>query len=394
MIELNKGQVRAVRFIEQFLRGPDAMMCLAGFSGSGKSTVLNHLVSELEHTNEKNNLAAQGYTSFDEVLLTATTAKAAGLLSGAKTIHKQLGLYVWKDFSTGKSNLKSRNMVLPSNVVVVVDEASMIDPQLLKYVKDHIQNAQNVKYIFVGDRAQLKSVGSKFSIFEQNLHTYELTEPMRQDPNSSLYKACTQLRKAVFGESIKVPTGPDIRKGTKEELLDILNGDLSSFKCITYKNETAITFNRNLRKLHNRSVEWAVGDWVVVRSFYEPDPIPLETSLCIARISTGSKIEGVDVLSLRFSCGRYTHVAVNPDDVKFAIKQAKKDRDWNSVKRLEEHIMDIRDAGAGTIFTAQGSTYDTVFVDVADINSCRDADVRNRMLYTAVSRARKQVFLI
>ena len=394
MIELNEGQRKAIRFIEMFLRGSDSMMCLAGFSGSGKSTVLNHLVQNLEETNDKNNLAVQGYSGFDSVALTATTAKAASLLSGAKTIHKQLGLYVWKDFSTGKSHLKSRNMILPNDIVVVVDESSMVDLELLRYIRDHIQNSTNVKYIFVGDIAQLKSVGSNFSIFEQNLPTYELTQPMRQDPNSSLYKACTALRSAVFGSSIKVPSGPDIRRGTKKELLDILNGDLSSFKCITYKNDTAIKFNKDLRKLHKRPAEWSVGDWVVVRSFYEPNPVPLETALCITGIHRGGKVEGVDVLSLSFNTGDFAQVAINPDDVKFAIKQAKKDRDWNSVKVLEEKIMDIRDAAAGTCHTAQGSTYATVFVDLQDIMSCHDKDMRNRILYTAVSRARKQVFLI
>ena len=42
---------------------------------------------------------------------------------------------------------------------------------------------------------------------------------------------------------------------------------------------------------------------------------------------------------------------------------------------------------------SQGSTYDTVFIDLENIGSCRNPDQVARMLYVAVSRARNRIFL-
>lgn len=46
---------------------------------------------------------------------------------------------------------------------------------------------------------------------------------------------------------------------------------------------------------------------------------------------------------------------------------------------------------ASTVNKSQGSTYDTVYIDLNDIGKCRDKDQVRRMLYVAVSRARHKV---
>jgi hypothetical protein len=395
MIQLNDGQQKALRFIQQFMRGTDTMMCFNSFAGSGKTFTLNRLIEDLKQINLKNKLLAAGCEDFEQVIISATTAKAASLITGAKTVHKTLGLYVWKDFSTGKSNLKARNIILPNNCIVVVDEASMIDKQLMVHITKHIQDNHNVKYIFVGDEAQLKSVGTNFSVFQQGLPTVSLTEPMRQSRESMLFQACESLRSAVFGHSVKIGTSKDICRINKTDLFAYLkSADLSDSKIVTYTNSQSIKYNQLIRKLRDLPSEWTVGDYVVVRSFYEPNPVPLETALCIESFGANVKINGVDCHTIYFDSGFSAAVAINPDDIKPAIKAAKKDRDWDGVKRLQEFILDIRDAGAGTVHCSQGSTYDTVLVDIKDVMSCRDTDVRNRLLYTAISRARKQVYLI
>ena len=46
---------------------------------------------------------------------------------------------------------------------------------------------------------------------------------------------------------------------------------------------------------------------------------------------------------------------------------------------------------ASTVNKAQGSTYDTVYLDLNDIGKCQDRDQVNRMLYVGVSRAKHKV---
>lgn len=391
---LNDGQKKALRFIEAFMRGNEPMMCFNAPSGYGKTTALNELKRSLDIVNVKNRLLNANSVEFKKVIIAATTAKAASLIDGAKTIHKTLGLYVWKDFSNNTSHLKERNGVLPSECVVVVDEASMIDKKLFEYITKHTTQAKNVRYIFVGDEAQLKSVGTDFSVFQLGLPSVSLVEPMRQAKDSALFKACESLRSAVFGTSVKVETSKDICRINKADFHAHLKTDLSETKIVTYTNKQAIAYNQLIRKINNKSSTWSVDDYVVVRSFYEPAPFPLETQLQIESISTGIKVCGVECYRMYFTNGDSAAVAVNTADIAPAIKLAKADRDYAAVKRIQEHILDIRDAGAGTTHTAQGSSYDTVVVDITDIKKCRDADTRNRLLYTAVSRARKQVYLI
>ncbi len=59
--------------------------------------------------------------------------------------------------------------------------------------------------------------------------------------------------------------------------------------------------------------------------------------------------------------------------------------------KLKNEYPDLRAADASTVYKAQGSTYDTSFIDVGNIGECNRPDVVARMLYVAVSRARKRV---
>ena len=52
---------------------------------------------------------------------------------------------------------------------------------------------------------------------------------------------------------------------------------------------------------------------------------------------------------------------------------------------------DLRYTYASTINKAQGSTYDTVYIDLNDLAKCNDRDLQLRLLYVAVSRARHKV---
>jgi ATP-dependent exoDNAse (exonuclease V) alpha subunit len=42
---------------------------------------------------------------------------------------------------------------------------------------------------------------------------------------------------------------------------------------------------------------------------------------------------------------------------------------------------------------SQGSTFDSVFVDIRNINSCNDEAVRRQLQYVALSRTKKNVLI-
>lgn len=70
-----------------------------------------------------------------------------------------------------------------------------------------------------------------------------------------------------------------------------------------------------------------------------------------------------------------------------------KDKNWERYFFLKGTFPELRQRDASTVYKAQGSSIDTVFIDLSDISTCRNADQAARMLYVAPSRARKRVIL-
>jgi hypothetical protein len=66
---------------------------------------------------------------------------------------------------------------------------------------------------------------------------------------------------------------------------------------------------------------------------------------------------------------------------------------WVDYYHLKNNFPDLRQRDAATTHKAQGSTYDTVFIDLSDISTCHQPNTVARMLYVAFSRARTRVFL-
>jgi len=64
---------------------------------------------------------------------------------------------------------------------------------------------------------------------------------------------------------------------------------------------------------------------------------------------------------------------------------------WSSFWELKNTFQSVRYAYALTAHRAQGSTYDNVFVDMADITANKDKREAYRALYVACTRARTAV---
>ena len=58
---------------------------------------------------------------------------------------------------------------------------------------------------------------------------------------------------------------------------------------------------------------------------------------------------------------------------------------------FSKRVLDLRMVDASTVHKAQGSTLDTVYIDLDDISKCTQKDLTAKLLYVAVSRARKKV---
>jgi hypothetical protein len=86
-------------------------------------------------------------------------------------------------------------------------------------------------------------------------------------------------------------------------------------------------------------------------------------------------------------------VANSIDDIKAALKEAASIKDWTTYFSIKDQIADLRACYASTCHKAQGSTFDTVFIDVNDISKNTKWHEIARLMYVAISRARSKVVL-
>jgi hypothetical protein len=74
-------------------------------------------------------------------------------------------------------------------------------------------------------------------------------------------------------------------------------------------------------------------------------------------------------------------------------KVAKKGGGWGRFFDLKNKYPDLRQRDAATVHKSQGSTYDSVYIDLGNISTCNIANQVARMLYVAFSRPRTRVYL-
>lgn len=149
MIELSSEQEAAVDMCVD-LSNPIA--CVTGGAGVGKTLVLGTVYRELRK---------RGKT----VALCAPTGRAAKRIMeltriNAKTVHRQLEFPMPDDdpdLEEIDPNTPRRNKENPfEQKVIIVDEASMISPQLYRYLMDALQRGGAIR--FIGDNNQLPPI--------------------------------------------------------------------------------------------------------------------------------------------------------------------------------------------------------------------------------------------
>ena len=189
-----------------FIADPDPddnFFALSGFAGTGKTFLMREVIKRFA-------------ASHAQFAFTAPTNKAAKVLRGvtgsACTIYSLLGLRIekngeLKELVTGKSPIE-----LDSLDAVFLDEASMINQNLMKVLRE--ESKRNAfKVIFMGDSAQLPPVGEVTSPVWQLDNGAMLTQVMRHD--NQILELVTEIRERMmdFSPSITIQSHHDKTEG-------------------------------------------------------------------------------------------------------------------------------------------------------------------------------------
>jgi hypothetical protein len=420
-ITLSDDQANAekayVAFLTTSVNDPGGRaMIISGYAGTGKSTLVKHLLDNTHLYAKTIQLLNPSYSS-PRVVLTATTNKAAQALWEATgravfTIHSTLGLRVNTDYRTNTTSLSRSkrshflDKEIPPDALIVIDEASFVDSALLKEI---FQLLPTQKIVFIGDPAQLTPVKSSGipPVFKCGFPTVKLTKVVRQMEGNPIIELASNFRNTVeTGQFFQFkPDNVHIKVLSKEDFnQEILNDfnqpdwNPSTSRVLSWTNKTAIHYGALVTEYLTGSYSIKVGDRLNVNSAVMNGKFRLKTDEIVEVLKVVPDSErGVDGdwVWVADSGGNNSSVFVphNHTHRKALEKVLREAGDFDAIRDIDETWADLRPIYSSTINKAQGSTYDRVFIDLNDISKCTSGDQLARLMYVAVSRARYQVFL-
>ena len=184
--------------IEKAIKSP--LFILTGGPGTGKTTVINGIVSLFAELNGLS-LDMKDYSQDTfPILLAAPTGRAAKRMNEttglpASTIHRLLGL-------TGREKNSSISAKELEGGLLIIDEMSMVDTWLANTLFKAIPT--NMQVIFVGDKDQLPSVGPGQILHDLlqivEIPKKELTEIYRQGDGSSIIPLAHKIKQGNLPE--------------------------------------------------------------------------------------------------------------------------------------------------------------------------------------------------
>ena len=367
---------------------------ITGGPGTGKTTIINTIISIFTHGGLKTAIAAP----------TGRAAKRITETSGyaASTIHRLLEYY----YSEGEDVMRfGKTEEDPLDYqAIIVDEASMIDILLMNGLLSAIR--PGARLIIVGDADQLPSVGAgnvlRDIIDSEAIHAVKLTEIFRQAKESLIVVNAHKINKGEYPDiNEKEKDFFLLRRGGEKEILatikDLCVRRLPAFytDCDAVKDMQVVTparkgalgcvnLNKELQEILNPpgpdKREKKMGD----RIFREGDKVMQirnNYQLQWKRAEDFTEGEGMfngDVGFVEIVDAEYGELGVLFDDGKYV------NYEFSQLDELEL-------AYAVTVHKSQGSEFPIIIMPVSWFPPM--LATRN-LLYTAVTRAKVAVVLV
>ena len=437
--------------IVDFLYTPDknVLYLLKGYAGTGKSTLIGHLVKLISMANYKAVLMAP----------TGRAAKVIANYSGKKafTIHKQI-YFTKAEKGSGVQFVLKPNKY--SNTLFIVDEASMIgddrqsaklfeNGSLLDDLMQYVDAGTNCKLLLVGDPAQLPPVHLTISPaldgeylenkFNKEVTEWELKEVVRQQKDSGILSNATQLRLQMNEEHLDsflfdLSIANDVQRlQDGNEILELLddalrNGGLEETVFIVRSNKRANLYNQQIRgRILFLEADLSVGDQLmVVKNNYfwlEPESDP-------GFIANGDLVKVLRILShhelYNFKFAKVEVQLVDyPDEKPFetvvlldtlssespSLTYEEGNQLYQSVQEDYQHLsskykrflavknnpyfnaLQVKYSYAITCHKSQGGQWKNVFIEQPYLPDGPDLSYF-RWLYTALTRAQTNLYLV
>jgi ATP-dependent exoDNAse (exonuclease V) alpha subunit len=422
---------------------------LKGYAGTGKTSVVTTLVNALPNTNKQAVMLAP--TGRAAKVMSAYAGK------NAFTIHKRIyfpkkGKSGQIGFVLQPNKFKNTVFIVDESSMIsdeVSDNKIYANGSLLDDLFFYVESGTNCKLLLVGDTAQLPPVNSEVSPaldvqklginYQKEIFHIELNEVMRQANNSGILTNATALR-----EILQMHFLPDFKFNIQKfkdikllqdgyEIEDAINLAYSKYSeedtaIIVRSNKRANQYNQQIRiKILGRDSELSSGDllmvvknnyfWldeksqagfiangdiieiqkiikieelygftfakVMIKLIDYPNEPTLETILLLDTLQSESPS-----LTYQESNTLYQEVMADYQDEVYAYKKLLKVKNNPYFNALQ-----VKFAYAITCHKSQGGQWKTVFVEKPYLPDGISIDYV-RWLYTAITRASEQLYLI
>lgn len=404
--QYTEDQINGWKLFSRFYMEPlENVMLLKGYSGTGKSTLVRMIIERIPKLDEMRRLVDSRWKGY-QILLTATTNQAALSLSQASsmdatTIHNALSLRVQVvDYKTRETRLVSYGDEI-RDCLVFIDEASYINQELLGWI---FKKSINCKFVFIGDHCQLTPVGSHFMpAFEMNKNQIELTQLVRFD-DGPITRMVGNLRDTVLtGNWHKFELASGIIERVDRSTFEDMayetfsnERDYGTAKILGYRNDTTIGYNSRIAQRIMGTSELQEGQRVICNSAVSHNSARISANYEVMITSIkpdtelGYKGHRIELLG---KSGDW-FMPLHREYKGLAHKDAVLNEDYEAMKLVSDSWIDLRPAFSCTVNKAQGSTYDTVFVDIGDIRKgAFTANQMARLLYVGNSRCRSRCIM-
>lgn len=453
-VNFGEEQLQALELLEDFTKSNQTTITLSGSAGTGKTSLVIEYLDYLDDENISYILAAPTHKA--KLVLEALTGQGAFTVHQLLSLQPNLDIFEldFREldfFSNSDSNHPNQ---IPYRGVIIIDEASMINDDLFEFIIDCAKRSES-KVVWVGDEKQLQPVKSDklskvFSLDNKIL----LTKIYRQKEDSPVLDILAELREHPLshfepckGREDSIYTfnnAMDFMRSSRNILKETVStGNVLNAKISAFTNARVKALNMASRKLifgEESKNEFNIGEIITGYDNFQYESAQFYNSLdYIIRnnpVMENKVFPYFNKPLVGFTLDLYDTVYKNVNKVFVLSKYNDPDNLDNLAKLLEQtrqHAVMLKKSGksaslmwskyytlmgsfattfdlfcdnrvikkktfdygyALTVHKSQGSSFNTVFVDIANINACPDTKVLRQLQYVSISRTKGDVYLL
>jgi len=355
-------------------------LVITGGPGTGKTTIMKGICEAYRQLNKLS------YSELiEKVILLAPTGRAAKRMSEAtllpaSTIHRFLK---WqKDSNRFQINEYNKSKA----ELIILDESSMVDTCLMANLLKGL--SVKCKIILVGDDNQLPSVGAGQVLHDiiasEMLEVVRLSELYRQGNNSNIITLAYDIKNSDIDKSIfNISDDLTFIECSDDMVLNNLVEICNTYKDLNYRNFQILApmykgitgidaINEKVQGIFNPKKKDVKENRIGEVVFRENDKVIQLTNMPDDNVYNGD-------------IGLIDRIQLTPK------KEIHIDFDGNIVKYTPANFINFRLAYAISIHKSQGSEFDVV---VLPLVKGYHKMLYQKLIYTAVTRAKKKLYII